>query len=99
MSYRRSRPLLGVDRPEAVGPALRDLRKSQDVSIYDVAEAMPTGHGTTVTSWETSRVIPNTRKLLEVLTVYDYVLAFVHKDELAKIIAERSRSRKDPWDE
>lgn len=89
--YRKSRPILVVDKIEALGPRFRDLRKSQHVGIYDVADAMDTSHGTQVTSWETGRVKPGSAKVIELLDVYDYVMVFMHKTDAANLVEERSR--------
>lgn len=91
MSYRKSRPMLVVDRIESLGPSLKDLRRSQHVGIYDVADAMDTSHGTQVTSWETGRVKPGSGKVIELLGVYDYVMVFMHKTDAANLIQERAR--------
>jgi hypothetical protein len=95
VSYRRAKPILIVDRIEALGPSLRDLRRSQHVGIYDVADAMDSSHGTQVTSWETGRVKPGSAKVVELLTVYDYVMVFMNKTDAANLVAERSRVRAD----
>lgn len=91
MSHRRSRPVLVVNRVEALGPALKDLRKSQGVSIYDMAAAMESTHGTSITAWETNRVKPGTPKLIEALGTHDYVMVLMHRDEAARVLEERTR--------
>lgn len=93
MSYRRSRPILVIDRTEALGPAMKDLRKSQGVSIYDMADAMESTHGTSITAWETNRVKPGTPKLIEALGTHDYVMVLMHKDEAARLLEDRIRRR------
>lgn len=95
-AYRRSRPILVVDRIESLGPVLKDLRRSQHVGIYDVADAMDTSHGTQVTSWETGRVKPGSAKVVELLEVYDYVMVFMHKTDAANLLEERTRQREQP---
>jgi transcriptional regulator with XRE-family HTH domain len=93
VSYRRSRPVLIIDRTEALGPSLKDLRKSQGVSIYDMADAMESTHGTSITAWENNRVKPGTQKLIEALGTHDYVIVLMHKDEAARMLEERIRQR------
>lgn len=84
--WRGSRPTLGVDRVESIGPALRDLRLSQEVTQADVADTMDTTHPTTVGAWENGRVIPGVRKLIEVLAAFDYQLVFMHRKTLEAMI-------------
>lgn len=81
-----SRPTLAVDRIESLGPAMRDLRLSQGVSIFDSADAMESTHGTSITAWEKGRVNPGTKKLIEYLATHDYVLVFMHKREAERMI-------------
>lgn len=80
------RPVLTVYRPEHIGRALRELRNSQNVTIFDVANAM-TGstHATQITSWETGRVIPGSARLIDTLGVHDYVMVFMHKTKAGQL--------------
>jgi transcriptional regulator with XRE-family HTH domain len=75
-----------VDRIEALGPALKDLRMSQEVTQADVAAAMETTHPTTVGAWENSRCVLTVRKLIELLGTYDYQLVFMHKRALDDLV-------------
>jgi transcriptional regulator with XRE-family HTH domain len=85
--YRRgTRPTLGVDRAGALGPALRDLRLSQEVTQADAAANMTSTHATTVGAWENSRSIPTVRKLIELLAAYDYQIVFMHKRSLQELV-------------
>ena len=76
------RPTLAVARVEDLGPAIRDLRKSQDVTQADVAAAMADGttHATTVGAWENSRIIPSVRKLMEMLDTHNYIIVLMPKE-------------------
>jgi hypothetical protein len=96
VSYRRSKPLLPIFRLEDLGPSLRDLRKSQEVGIYDAAAAMGSTHGTQVTAWETGRIKPGTTKLVELLGVYGYVVVLMDRNEAVELLAERVRRRSEP---
>lgn len=84
--------MLGVDRVTAVGPALLDLRLSQEVTQADAAEAMESTHATTVGSWENNRHIISLKKLVELLAVYDYHIVFMHKKTFADLVSPRERT-------
>lgn len=73
------RPTLYVRRPEDIGPAIKDLRIAHDVSQTDVAEAVGM-HQSHMGTYERSRVIPNSRRLLEILASHGYVLAFIPRE-------------------
>lgn len=89
---RGTRPTLGADRVEAVGPALRDLRMSQEVTQADAADAMESTHATTVGSWENNRHIISLKKLIELLGTYDYQIVFMHKKTFEEMIRPRERA-------
>lgn len=85
-----------VNRVEALGPSLKDLRKSQEVTIFDASEAMESStHATQISAWESGRIKPGAVKIVETLGVYDYVMVFMHKDEAARLVADRMRPRDD----
>lgn len=88
-----SRPTLMVSRVEDLGPALRDLRLSQGVSVFDAADAMESTHGTSITAYETGRIRPGSRILIEYLATHDYVVVLMHKREAAKLIQDGIRPR------
>lgn len=89
---RKTRPALGVDRVAAVGPALLDLRLSQDVTQADAAAAMQSTHATTVGAWENNRHVISLTKLVELLATYDYQLVFMHKKTFADLVKPRERA-------
>lgn len=78
------RPSLYVARIEDIGPALKDLRLSQDVSQTDLAEAIEI-HQSHMGTYERGRVIPNSRRLLEILAAHNYMLGYI------------PRERAEPW--
>lgn len=73
------RPILYVSREQDIGPALKDLRMAHEVSQTDVAEAVGM-HQSHMGTYERGRVIPNSRRLLEILQSHGYVLAFVPRE-------------------
>ena len=81
------KPVLRVGRVEALGPALKDLRRSQDVKAMDVCEAADL-HLTQLCSWEGNRVVPGLRRLIDVLAAYDYEIVFVPKGQKWTLIRE-----------
>lgn len=91
--YRRgSKPTLGVSRAEDLGPALLDLRLSQEVTQVDVSAAMNSTHATTIGAWENSRAIPTVRRLIELLATYDYQVVLMHKSVLGELVKPRERA-------
>lgn len=76
-----SRPTLYIARPEDIGPALKDLRLTFDVSQRDHAEAIDM-HPSHVGSYERGTVIPRGDQLLRLLSAHDYVIAFVHRSAM-----------------
>lgn len=76
------RPVLHVGRAEDIGPALKDLRVAHQVTQTDVAEAVGM-HQTHMGKYEHGKVIPNSRRLLEILLSHGYVLTFTPR-ELAR---------------
>lgn len=87
---RGSRPTLGVGRVEDLGPALLDLRLSQEVTQADVSEAMDKTHPTTIGAWENRRSIPTMRKVIELLATYDYQMVLMHKRTFEDLVRPRA---------
>lgn len=83
------RPILGIARIEDLGPSLRDLRKSQDVTLLDACEAMGKNHITHLSAWERGATHPQAASLIELLDVYDYMQVFMHKDEFVALLKRR----------
>jgi transcriptional regulator with XRE-family HTH domain len=73
------RPTLYVARVEDIGPALKDLRRSEDVSQADLSRAIDL-HPSHMGTYERSRVIPNSRRLLEIILAHHYVIGFVPRE-------------------
>lgn len=83
------RPVLAIARPEDIGPALRDLRNSQDVRLIDVADALGIQHITHLSAWENDRTRPRVGSLVELLSVYDYQMMFMHRDAVVQTLKRR----------
>jgi predicted transcriptional regulator len=73
------RPLLYVARIEDIGPALKDLRLSQGLTQFDVADAMGM-HPSHIGSYERNTVCPSGRKMLDFMKVHHYVLGFLPRE-------------------
>lgn len=86
-----ARPILGITRIEDLGPSLRDLRRSQDVTLADVAEAIGLNHITHLAAWERGVTSPRSVSLIGLLGAYDYVQVFMHRDDFGALMRERSR--------
>lgn len=76
------RPTLYVARIEDIGPALKDLRLSQGLTQFDLADAMGI-HSSHVGTYERNTICPSSRKLISFMQVNNYVLGFVPR-ELAR---------------
>lgn len=73
------RPTLYIARPEDIGPALKDLRLAEDVSQVDLSEAINM-HQSHMGTYERGRVIPNSRRLLQILRAHNYVIGYVPQE-------------------
>jgi len=73
------RPTLYVARVADIGPALRDLRLSEQASQVDVAAAIGM-HQSHLGTYERGRVIPNSRRLLQLLQAHHYVIGYIPKE-------------------
>lgn len=92
-------PILGVSRLEALGPALRDLRRSFDKKLAWVA-AQCTTTPTHLGQWERSARFPTFRSLMDLLKVYNYQVVLIHTDDLNDFIDWQTRQRRgEDWDE
>lgn len=80
-----ARPTLYVARTADIGPALRDLRRAEDISQADAAAAILI-HPSHMGTYERGTVIPNSRRLLEILLSHHYVIGYIPK-ELASGLA------------
>lgn len=87
-------PILGVDRAEAIGPALRDLRIRAGRKLASVT------HGRSQTpsllgQWERSAAYPTARSLIDILEAYDYMPVLMHRDDYAALLASVTRPKED----
>jgi len=75
------RPTIPVSREDQVGPALREIRKAHGLTQRDVSEAMDTEMDPThMGAYERGRVVPNTKRLLEILRTHNYVLVLTPRE-------------------
>lgn len=75
-----SRPTMYLTKKADIGPALRQIRVSQDLTQLDVATAAhmdPTHMG----SYERNHTVPTTWKLLQILGAHRYVLVAMPIEE------------------
>lgn len=75
-----SRPTIYLSKKADIGPGLRQIRVSQDLTQLDVAMAAgfdPTHMG----SYERNHTVPTTWKLLQILSAHKYVLVMLPIEE------------------
>lgn len=71
-----SRPTIYLTKKSDIGPGLRQIRTSQDLTQLDVAMAAnmdPTHMG----SYERNHTVPTTWKLLQILGAHKYALVMI----------------------
>lgn len=75
-----SRPTIYLTKREHIGPGLRQIRTSQELTQLDVALAAnmdPTHMG----AYERNHTVPTTWKLIQILTAHRYGLVMVPLEE------------------
>lgn len=85
----RREPIFPIEKVARLGPALRDLRHHQDVTLKDAGDAMGSAE-TTISSWETGRKLIRVDKLIELLAAYEYTMVLMDVREFHHYVTWRA---------